>query len=321
MTKIITPHDHFFRSMMANQKVAREFFETHLPVRIKNIVDLDSLQLRHNNYVGEDLHEQISDLLFKVDFNNEAGYFYVLIEHQSEPQKLMPFRMLKYMIAIMDDHLKSTQSNTLPIVYPMIFYSGTKFYNYSMDVFDLFENRELALEILWQPCQLIDISKIQDDQFKQIVWYGTLAKIMKDIHKYKKNIVLLLEQVVEQLRQIDNSEDFGYINTVIRYCFVVGEVPDENEFREIIQRGLNKSRDEIMSYAEQLMSRGYQNGVLIGVAQGVERGIERGIEREKNEVAVKLLQRHFEPSMVAEVTGLSLTQVLGSQKEMEKLSS
>ena len=58
---------------------------------------------------------------------------------------------------------------------------------------------------------------------------------MKYIHKYKKDILLLLEQNMDKLREIDNSEDFGYIISIVRYCFAVGEVPDKNKFRKVIQ--------------------------------------------------------------------------------------
>lgn len=37
---------------------------------------------------------------------------------------LMAFRLLKYKIRIMDDHLDKNESHTLPIVYPLVFYHG-----------------------------------------------------------------------------------------------------------------------------------------------------------------------------------------------------
>jgi len=351
-----TPHDHFFRSMMKNQKVVHEFFATHLPGNIKNIVDLNNLQLDHTSYISDDLREQVSDLLFKADFSGSSGYIYILVEHQSVPEKLMPFRILKYMIAIMDDHLKLEQNNTLPIVYPMIFYSGANPYNYSTDLFDLFGNRELAMEILWQPYQLIDLSKTLDSKLDPLLHYGTLAKIMKYIHRYKKDILLLLEQNMEKLREIDNSDDFGYIIAVMRYCFVVGEVPDKNKFKEVIQRGLSKSGDKIMTFAEQLRVEGYQQGVAEtrsfaeqlrvegyqqgvaetrsfaeqlriegyqqginqGIDQGISQGIVQGINRGKIEIATKLLQQNLDVNLVANSTGLPLAQILELEKKVKK---
>ena len=35
------------------------------------------------------------------------AYIYLLLEHQSTPDRLMPFRMLKYICNIIDQHLKT----------------------------------------------------------------------------------------------------------------------------------------------------------------------------------------------------------------------
>ena len=183
----IKPHDHLFRSIMARKKVAKEFFLKHLPASLKKIVDFKTLKLQRDSYIGDNLHEQISDLLYSVDFNGISGYIYVLVEHQSKPEKLMPFRILKYMIAIMEDHLHKTGKDVLPIVYPIIMYSGSKTYNYSTNLFDLFgRQKKLALKILWQPCQLVDLATIPDQELDRFLWYGTFARVMKYIHKYRK---------------------------------------------------------------------------------------------------------------------------------------
>ena len=38
-----SPHDRFIRRMMSDQLVAREFFEQHLPEKIKKLVSLETL--------------------------------------------------------------------------------------------------------------------------------------------------------------------------------------------------------------------------------------------------------------------------------------
>ena len=97
---IKTPHDLFIRAAMAHREVAREFFEQNLPANIRAVVDLETLQLKKESYVDEDLSEVISDLLFSVDFNKRKGYLYLLVEHQSTPDKFMTLRLLKYMVEI-----------------------------------------------------------------------------------------------------------------------------------------------------------------------------------------------------------------------------
>jgi predicted transposase/invertase (TIGR01784 family) len=98
---ISTPHDHFIKSMMTDSKVSHEFFMEHLPDHIRDKVDLDTLALQPDSFIGEDLSKQMADLLYGVKINGEDGYFYIILEHQSVQEKLMPFRMVKYIIAIL----------------------------------------------------------------------------------------------------------------------------------------------------------------------------------------------------------------------------
>lgn len=321
MTKIHNPHDRYFRTLMAKPEVAQEFFVKHLPDKIKSIIDLKSLQLQHNSYVDDGLHEQVVDLLYSADFSGLLGYIYVLVEHQSTPEKLMPFRMLKYMVAIMEDHLEKTGGNTLPIIYPIIMYSGAQPYNYSTDLFDLFENKELALEILWQPYQLADISKASGKEFDEFLWYGTLAKAMKYIHKYRKDITLLIEQMMPELQKIENLGKISYIITTVKYFCEVGEISNQDKFRDVIKRGLTKTGDEIMSFAEQMRSEGrsegYGKGLMVGIEQGLEQGINRGKTEAMVDVAIKMLQQNLDPKIVILTTGLSLARILELKKEIE----
>lgn len=51
------------------------------------------------------------------------GYIYCLIEHQSTSNKLIAFRMMRYAIAAMQNHLDAGYK-TLPMVVPLLFYHG-----------------------------------------------------------------------------------------------------------------------------------------------------------------------------------------------------
>ena len=45
MAKHISPHDRFFRSIMAKPKVIKEFFINYLPERIRSQIDPNKIQL------------------------------------------------------------------------------------------------------------------------------------------------------------------------------------------------------------------------------------------------------------------------------------
>ena len=58
-----------FKSAMLDLRVAREFFEQHLPEHIKPLVNLKSLNLEPCSFVDEKLKPSATDLLYRTQFN------------------------------------------------------------------------------------------------------------------------------------------------------------------------------------------------------------------------------------------------------------
>ncbi len=71
MTKIRTPHDRFFKSAMVDKRVARESFETHLPAKILEVVDLNCLELQKESYIDENLKLLKTEVVFQTTFLGE----------------------------------------------------------------------------------------------------------------------------------------------------------------------------------------------------------------------------------------------------------
>lgn len=301
---LTTPHDRFFRSMMSEPKVIREFFEKNLPANIRAVIDFDTIQPQKDSFISDKLKLQIADVLYSAEFDGQLGYLYLLIEHQSTPEELMPFRVLQYMVSIMDHHLTKTGKNRLPVVYPMIFYNGWKPYNYSTNLFDLFgDKKELAEDILWKPCQLIDLSKIPDDKLKDYLFYGVVAYVMK--HIYEKDLLPVLKNIVNDLKLIENQCGWSYISKVLTYILEAGEEIDKKDFVDTVKTGLSSiTEDKIMTLAEQFRQEGRQEGYQKGQLDGMAQGIEKGIEKGKLEVAMKLFGQGMTVDQIASVTEL-----------------
>lgn len=211
--KHLSPHDHFFRAAMAEPRVVKDFFQAHLPTKIQEIISWNSIQLQKESYIDDKLKLQITDMLYAANFNKRPGYIYLLIEHQSTTDKLMPFRLLKYMFAIQENHLKQSNEKQLPLIYPMVFYTGAHSTNHITDIFELFgEQQDLAKDIFLKPYHLIDLTKLTDEGLKQYLWSGVMARSMK--HIYDTDIVPCLKNMLNELQTIEKQEGIGYIYTI-----------------------------------------------------------------------------------------------------------
>lgn len=160
-------HDPLFKLFLREPVTARDFLEAHLPEDIRSLVLLDTLRLESGSYVDEELKEMHSDILYSVKMaQDEQCLLYCVVGHQSTEDEMMAWRMTKYTIRAMDDHLKKGYK-TLPVVVPLLFYHGEiRPYPYSMDWLDCFEQPELARRVLSKPWPLIDVSVLDDDVIK-----------------------------------------------------------------------------------------------------------------------------------------------------------
>jgi len=90
-----TPHDAVFRHILSQPETARDFLAIHLPEKLRALCDLSSLRLESGSFVEEDLRLSYADLLWSVNTSSGEGYIYVLIEHQSSPDRHMAFRLMR----------------------------------------------------------------------------------------------------------------------------------------------------------------------------------------------------------------------------------
>ncbi len=303
----LTPHDRYIRSLMGNKKVVKELLQIHLPANIQKSIDWDYIVPQKDSFVDDKLRLQIADVLFKTRFHGEEGFLYLLFEHQSTPDKLMPFRILKYMTAIQEQHLKKEKTKTLPFVYPLILFTGKNKYPYSMDLFTLFgSNEELARDSFSKPWQLIDLSQVPDEELKRWLWFGTMSLVAKHIHD--ANFLPVLREILSGLREIEKSGEEAYIYATISYIVEAGEVSDRQDFIEAIKQLETVDEGKIMTIAEQLKPEIFKKGLQQGMQQGMEKGILQAAR------ALELLRKNHPLDKIIEDTGLSEAQV----KELEK---
>ncbi|MFE3446970.1 Rpn family recombination-promoting nuclease/putative transposase [Nocardia sp. NPDC059180] len=102
-------HDAYFRHVMARPDNAASELRAVLPSEIGARIDCPSLELQPGSFVTSQLRCRYSDLLYRTRIDDHPAFIYLLIEHQSRSDRLMPFRMLEYIVAIWRRHLEQNQ--------------------------------------------------------------------------------------------------------------------------------------------------------------------------------------------------------------------
>ena len=146
----VKQHDALVKLFLSDLKVAREFLEYYLPHELQSKCDFSSVSIEPESYIENNLKRYCSDIVYKVNISSgkevESAYIYLLIEHQSTAELLMPLRMLRYQLAIIQKHVDKQGGNVLklPMVVPIVLYNGLKSpYPYAQNIADLFADQVL----------------------------------------------------------------------------------------------------------------------------------------------------------------------------------
>ncbi|POP41383.1 ISNCY family transposase [Superficieibacter electus] len=292
----VTPHDAIFKQFLMHPETARDFLDIHLPAKLRAICDLNSIQLESGNFIEEDLRAYYSDILYSLKMQGNTVYIHVLIEHQSSPDKRMPYRLMRYAIAAMQHHLDAGYEQ-LPLVIPILFYQGPRSpLPYSMCWLDMFPDPQLAREIYSSDFPLVDITVMPDDEIMSHRRIAILELLQKHIRQ--RDLMLLLEQLVTLLRLEYTTDE--QLRSLLHYMICSGHTEEPQLFyRELATK--TPQGGSMMTLAEWFE----QNGQQKGIQEGIQEGRQQGESAERVKIARRMLANGMERAVVAELTKLS----------------
>lgn len=232
-----------------------------------------------------------SDILYRVNIDGgESGYIYVTVEHQSRADALIAFRLMRYAIAAMQQHITQHKSKTVPVVIPLLFYAGQPSpHPYPMNWLACFNQPELAREVYSSDFPLADVTVIPDEELMQHRSVALLSLVMKHIRS--RDMMELIDEIaLLTLKTLLTGEQF---NAIMHYIFWNGQ--DKTDVRLFIEELRHKAPEregELMTWAEQL------------IEQGEQKGIQKGSQEAAENIARTMLQENFPTDAVSRITGL-----------------
>jgi hypothetical protein len=120
-----------------------------LPAAVTAQLDLQSLKPVPAHFADAQLQGSESDLLFSARVAGQRALVYVLIEHQSRPDRFMPLRLLRYIARILDAYRREhPRARRLPAVIPLVLCHDRRPWPYPLELgalYDLPENARQAL--------------------------------------------------------------------------------------------------------------------------------------------------------------------------------
>ncbi|WP_017443567.1 Rpn family recombination-promoting nuclease/putative transposase [Rickettsia gravesii] len=319
-------HDELFKKVMSEPVAAREFLEHYLPVSFQNKINLNSIKIEKESFMTEDLRKRLSDVVYSVSLkndnikdsttesvNNDKAYVYVLIEHQSNSDYWIAFRLWQYMLLLCERHKDANKKNKqerdkLPLICPIVVYANDKPYNAPRSFWELFEDSKTAKELMSHEYLLVDLQKQSDGEIEQKKHLGMMEYMLK--HIKARNILNLWQSLLEKFEssiEVDKKNGFIYIKWLLWYSDAKVSEDKQVELAKIIAKHLNKTdQEELMrTIADKYIDEGIAQGMQIGRTEG----IQIGEAKRTMEVARNMLTANSDISFISKVTGLSISEI------------
>jgi len=303
---------------MEKDIAAREFLDQYLPAEVKEIVDLNSIKVQKESYIEPNLTKRLSDIVYKVNTrDNKDAFIYVISEHQSSVDQLMAFRLWRYSLLLAERHIED--KGKLPLIFPLVVYSGTAKYTAPRNLWALFEYPQLAKKLLTEDHALVDLQAMSDDAIARKKHIALFEFVMKHINM--RDMLRFWEKLFKTLPDaviMDKEHGYFYISNLLWY--IDGKLSEEkrDELSGLIIEHLPKDDGEklMRTIADSYIEEGINKGIAIGETRGVEKGRIDGINQRNIEIARRMLQEKTDIKFISSVTGLSVDEILKLQNKM-----
>jgi len=273
------------RAVLSDLAEATSFLQRHLPQEVSQALNWSTLKLLEGSFVDENLRASEADFLYEIErvSGKDSVWLYILLEHQSTPDRWMRFRLLKYCCRIWDMSFREhPDQRELRAVVPLVFYQGERSWSYSSEFADLFAESVRD----WPGVPrfshgLIDQSGLQPDEVQ-----GELkARLMQLLLMAAYHPTLAwMEQVAGLLVSLSSlpysdSGGMNYVRIFVRYILSTQEPEAAESFREVLRQYAPVVGDDVMTtYAQELLAEGRAEGEIRTQVQVIEGLLREGVE-------------------------------------------
>ena len=310
-------HDKYFREVFSNTRYAASLLRPYLPDPVVDVLRWSSLTHLPGRFVSDDWHGREADLLFSVEVQGTGArvLVYVLLEHQSKPDRWMPLRVLNYCLQVwLKWQRDNKDAEKLPLIVPVVFYQGKEPWLYPRQFAELVEGGEA--ERGWAPQfehLLIDQTELEPES---VVGEPTARLAQVAMMAFSRGAPAeLLEQTVRLMVEVSPAGEVEVLARHVEYVLAGTQSEERRKvFAAALRRHLPGRGGELMTYVEQIEARGELKGREAGREAGREEGLEQGLEQER-----RLLCRQAARKFGAEA-GSRLSDLLQREADPERLA-
>ncbi len=293
------PHDALFKAAFSDVRSLLGELEALLPGEVVEAIDFSTAELVPGSFVDEELRDHHTDVLWSLRLADRGALLYVLLEHQSSPDPLMAFRLLRYMVRIWERWLRSNPgAGQLPAILPVVVFQGPGAWRTARsfdELVDLPAEIHPAMRRFLPSFEMLldELGECSEEELRQrnAATLGRVALLLLRSARETEDLLGLVSSVADLL--VELSDDQEGLVMVLSYTLEVGDLPVE-ELRDLLAAEVGpRAAEVVMTTAEKLI----QQGIEEGLEKGLEQGVEQGRTEERRDLLLRLVESRFgEPS-------------------------
>ena len=297
--KISQNYDAAYKHLFDYPGMVRQLLENFIPMDWVKWVDYEKLEKVNASFVRRNYKKKESDVIYKLNFQDQTAYLYLLLEFQSTVDTNMPFRIQSYVNDFYESIIKKGKKDRYPIIFPVVIYNGDKTWTVPDNVKDKIEiPKDPKLEPYIPSLKYF---KIIINEFKK----SSLLKIrsiLSSIFLIEQMDIKELENKFRELAEIISEE----VSTDLKEAF-------QNWFQRFLEVEEIQNSEKLTLTNEKEVYTMFATTVKKWEKQlekrGEKRGKKEGIKEGKIETAKNFYRLGLSINQIAEGTGLSIEEI------------
>jgi len=299
-TMTTSPHDALFKHVFSQVEHASGELRSVLPPGLVARIDFATLRACPGSFVDETLADRHADLLFSVELSGRPAFVYLLMEHQSTVDPLMPFRVLRYVVRIWDAYLADhPDAERLPAIVPVVVHHSETGWTGAVAVEQLLDVDEGTLADAGPHLPrlrfvLDDLGSASDEalQARAMTALGRLVLwCLRDARRHGE-ILRRLDRWGETMREVLRAPTgVAALSAVLRYLLEVADVPIDELRAAVVARVGDEVKEAMATTAEKLRKEGRDEGRVEGRVEALRAVLLRLVRGRFGDVPVPVADR------------------------------
>jgi predicted transposase/invertase (TIGR01784 family) len=297
MEDIYNFHDRGYKQLFSHPRMVEDLLIHFVSKDLAEVVDFSTLRELNGSYITDEYKKREADIIYELKYKEGSLYFYILLEFQSSVDPYISLRMLTYILLFYQDLLKKRKLKKLPLVLPILLYSGDKKWTAPDRLEELIQSPPYKFMEKFIPS--FGYSKIIENEFspETLKRMDSLsAKLFLVDGSEPSDLISHVDELVEILKNEPSNQELArtftaWLRSIFRRNDVHLELEDIEGGPKMLEKTVERFKEHIY-------------------ALGMETGLEKGKYEKAIETARKLLDMGLTVFQVSEATGLSEEEVI-----------